>query len=806
MPRIFLILLPALALSPVTPARAQEKDATAEEEQRLKGAFQPTDGPGLVAFLRARAAGAASPERLAELVEALEGKGGAARLKACGELVAAGPPAIPPLRRAARDVDSPEAAGLARQCLKLLEDDPGQLTTAAVRLLVARRPAGTAEALLAYLPHAESDAVLDELKEALGAVAHDKGKADEAVVRALSDGHPLRRASAVVALTANGSTEPREALRRLLLDPMPSVRLRASLVLARAHDAKAVSTLITLLADLPEPQAREVEEYLKDLAGEQAPKVAYAADARSRERARDAWARWWLDTEGPGPLDEVKRRTLTEVDAGHVQAVIEKLGDDAFEVRQKAEEELRKLGGRIVPLLKEAQKSPDLEIRNRATKCLAAIETEKTPPLSPVTARLLALRKPKGAAAALLAYLPFADEESLAEDVQAALNAAAFRGGKADEAVLQALADKNSTRRAAAAVALCHGPVAEYLPRLRPLLKDRDPAVRAKVTLALAGAREPEAVPGVIALVRDLPGDAGASAEDFLFRLARDEPPRGLPEGDDNRAKRAAAWEGWWATHKGALAALERQAPAVRRRELGYTLLVQTSNNMIVEWDKERRVRWQLTGLANPWDAQWLPGNRLLVAEYNAQRVTERNLKGEILWTANVGNWPMQAERLANGRTFVTCRNALYEFDRGGKQVAKIDRPASDIMTARKLANGQVVVVTQNRQLLRLDRSGKEVKSALLPGVFSNQNEILPNGHVLLPMGWMNALAEYNADGKEVARLTVPAPMHAIRLDSGNVLVSSQNWPYRIYEFDKKGHQVGDYTTNNAYVFRVRRR
>lgn len=806
MPRIFLIILLGLLFVTQPPTRGQEKDPNADEEQKLKSAFQPTDGPGLVAFLQARAAGAASAEKLAGLIEALEGKNSAARLKACGELVAAGPPAVPALRRAARDVDSPDSAGLAKQCLKLLEEDPGQLTVAAVRLLAARKPAGTAEALLAYLPHAESEPVMEELKEALAAVAHDKGHIDQAVVKALSDEHPLRRASAVVALTANGAVEPRDALRKMLLDPMPSVRLRAALALARVYDAKAVSTLIALFTDLPEPQAREVEEYLTDLAAEQAPKAAFATDTKAREKARDAWAKWWLDTEGPGLLDEVKKRTLTEVATGTAQALIDKLGDDAFEVRQKAEEELRKLGGRILPLLKEAQKSSDLEIRNRATKLLAAIQTEKAPPLSPVTARLLALRTPKGAAEALLAYLPFADEDSAPEELQAALNAAAYHGGKADESVLQALSDKNNTRRAAAAVALCSGPVTEYLPRLRPLLKDKDPTVRAKATLALAGAREPEAVPAVIGLVRDLPGDVGVSAEDFLYRLARENPPKNLPDGDENRGKRAVAWEKWWAANQGAIASLERQAQAFRPRELGYTLLVQTSNNMLIEWDKERKVRWQMTGLANPWDAQWLPGNRILVTEYNGQRVSERNLKGEILWQINVGNWPMQAERLANGRTFVVCRNAMIEYDRGGKQVAKIDRPAGDIMSARRLANGQIVVVTQNRHILRLDRAGKEIKSANIPNVNSYQNEVLDNGNVLVPMGWMNVLSEFNADGKEVSRLTVPTPMHAIRLANGHTLVSSQNWPYRIYELDKKGTQVGDYTTNNAYVYRVRRR
>jgi outer membrane protein assembly factor BamB len=232
---------------------------------------------------------------------------------------------------------------------------------------------------------------------------------------------------------------------------------------------------------------------------------------------------------------------------------------------------------------------------------------------------------------------------------------------------------------------------------------------------------------------------------------------------------------------------------------------VQANNNMLIEWDKDRKVRWQMTGLLNPWDAQWLPGNRILVAEYNGQRVTERNLKGDILWQATVPSWPMQAERLSNGHTFIVCRNMLLQVDRGGRQVLKIERP-HDIMSARRLPSGQIVVVTSNRQILRLDRAGKVIKTSMIENVYYNQNEILKNGNVIVPLGWNNVVIEYNADGKEVWRATSPQPMHAIRLLNGHTLISSQNWPYRIYELDKKGAQIGDYPTSNQYVFRIRRR
>jgi hypothetical protein len=429
---------------------------------------------------------------------------------------------------------------------------------------------------------------------------------------------------------------------------------------------------------------------------------------------------------------------------------------------------------------------------------------DKVAPLSPVTARLIALRKPKGAAEAILAYLPFADEESLVEELQAALNAVAFKGGKADPAVVKALADRQPVRRAAAGQALCQGPLADYMPQLRRLLKDKDGSVRLKVALALTGAREPEAVPALIALVGELPPEGSAAAEEYLVKLARDSLPRDLPEGDENRKKRAAAWEKWWTAHKGRVVMVDRFSPVLRERYLGFTLMVQANNNQLVEWDKDNRQRWALTGLLNPWDAQWLPGNKILVAEYNGQRVTERDLKGNILWTKQVPSWPMSAERLKNGQTFIVCRNLLLLVDKGGRDLLRVDRP-NDIMSARRLASGQIVVVTQNRQILRLDRTGKEIKTAAIPAVYYNQNEILDNGNVLMPMGWMNRVAEYNADGKEVWSCNSMQPMHAQRLANGNTLVMSQNVPYKWHEYDKSGKQVAEVQTNQ-YAFRLRRR
>jgi HEAT repeat protein len=806
--RLFLLLFAGCFLISAAPtARTAESDSALTDEIKLKAAGLPTDGAGLIEFFRLRAAGEVSAEKIAELLEKLESKVAADRLKACAELVAIGPPAVPLLRQVARDVDNPEVAALARRCLKAVEADSPALTTAAIRLLAARRPAYAAEVLLDFLPHAENDSVLEEAKNALVSVAYVKGKAEPAVLKALSDEHPLRRASAIVALCQSGIAEPRATLRKLLNDPMPSVRLRASLALAGAHDAKAVSTLIALLPDLPAEAAREVESFLSDLAGEQAPKVPAGTDEVARQRARDAWAKWWLDTEGPGLLEEVTKRTLTEDDVQRASALIEKLGDDEFDERQKANEALRAMGGRILPLLKQAAKHTDLEIRQAAAKMLETIEKDRSVPLSPVTARLIALRKPKGAAQALLAFIPFADDDALREELQVALNAVAYPAGKPSRVLVKALRDKIGARRAAAAEALALGPAGESLPTIRKMLKDKDANVRLKVALALAGTHERAAVPTLISLVAELPPEGSSRAEEYLTRLAKDAPPKGLPEGDEGRKKRSEMWAAWWKANKGRVALVDRSAPTLRHRFLGYTLLIYSGNpGRVVELGTDHKPRWEINGLMTPYDAQVLPGGtRVLIAEYGGQRVTERNLKGEIIWQKQtVGTWPLYAERLRNGNTFIACRNLLLEVDRGGREVLKIERP-HDILTARKLPSGQIVCITSGRQVLRLDRTGKELKSYALPMVFYNSNEVLNNGHILVPLGWQNRLVEYDADGKEIQTFSVMQPMHAFRLPNGHTLVTTQQFPYKVYELDRAGKQVGEVPAT-GYVSRVRRR
>jgi hypothetical protein len=185
----------------------------AAEERLLRAAKVPTDR-GLLRWLREQTPDPERRKKLRELIRRLGDDEFAVREKAEADLKAAGAPALPLLREAARSAD-PEVATRARRCLAALgpakkREGP---TVAAVRLLAVRRPAGAVEALLAVLPGAD-EKLTAEVRAALAALAGPAGR-HPALQAALKDAHPARRAAAAAVLGKDGGAYLRQPGRRL---------------------------------------------------------------------------------------------------------------------------------------------------------------------------------------------------------------------------------------------------------------------------------------------------------------------------------------------------------------------------------------------------------------------------------------------------------------------------------------------------------------------------------------------------------------------------------------------------------------
>jgi hypothetical protein len=496
-----------------------------------------------------------------------------------------------------------------------------------------------------------------------------------------------------------------------------------------------------------------------------------------------------VGTDGPALLEFLRQRAGTDAGRARARELVKQLADDSFERREKASEELVKLGRVALPALREAAKDRDPEVSRRAAECLRGIESDAGRLLASAALRLLAVRKPAGAAAVLLDYLPVAEDEGVADDIRAALAALAVKDGKADPALVKALADESALKRATAAEALARAGAKDQRDALVKLLKDQDAGVRQRVALGLLGMKEREAVPVLIDLLGRLPAERGWETEDVLGRLAGEEAPSRPRESTDKAlGEWRQAWHGWWKKHADTA---DLAAAARAPRFLGYTLVVLLDKGQVFETDRDGKTRWEIGGLSGPLDARVLPGDRVLIVESGTQQVTERNLKGEVLWSHKAVT-PVAAQRLPNGNTFIATAGRLVEVRRDNSEVSSITLPGASITTAQKLPDGRIFCVTGQHRCLLLDAAGKELRGFDVPaGVQTTSSlsfEGLPAGHVLLVDYGGGAVRQYDAAGKVVWEAAVSRPISAWRLPGGNTVVSSQD--NVLVELDRAGKEV----------------
>jgi hypothetical protein len=457
--------------------------------------------------------------------------------------------------------------------------------------------------------------------------------------------------------------------------------------------------------------------------------------------------------------------------------------------------------------LREASKNTDPEIARRAQECIEGINKGFAPYVIAAAARVLAARRPAGAAEALLSFLGSTDDEGLSDEIRQALVKLAVQDGKANTAIVAALTDKSAARRTAAGVALARA--GQELPAVRKLMQDSEPAVRLHVAMALAASKEKDALPILIDLLDKLPLAQLGSVEEMLYRLAEDKQPPTLKGADDTaRKKYREAWAKWWTDNGDKVDLAKAEAP----RLLGYTLVVLLDLNKVQELDGNKKVRWEMTDLQFPLDVQYLAGDRLLVAEQQGGRVTERTLDGKVVWEHKMPE-PIVAQRLPNGNTFIAGRNGMVELDPKGTEVfsKNMQAPNEQIMRAHRLPNGDVAYVVQHLNVggapeyIHMDARGKELhRFPVNVATFGGRIQVLPNGRVLVPEMYQNRVVEYDTDGKVVWEASVDQPIVATRLPNGNTLVTSMIQKKAI-ELDRDGHPVWEYGQDTRVTRALRR-
>ncbi len=156
-----------------------------------------------------------------------------------------------------------------------------------------------------------------------------------------------------------------------------------------------------------------------------------------------------ITPDAKGLLEYFQSRSLRGEQIGHVEKLLDDLGNSQFKVRESATNELVDSGTRVLPALRSRIHDPDPERRRRVEACIRDIERSGATNvgLAMPAARMLVRLKPPGAADALLTFLPFNEDEWVEEEVLTALTELAREQRSLDPVVLGFLNDPHPSRR-----------------------------------------------------------------------------------------------------------------------------------------------------------------------------------------------------------------------------------------------------------------------------------------------------------------------------------------------------------------------
>lgn len=497
-----------------------------------------------------------------------------------------------------------------------------------------------------------------------------------------------------------------------------------------------------------------------------------------------------IATDGQGLLEYFRRHTPSAEEQAALKQRAAQLGSSVFAVRLKATDNLIKAGRSSLPWLRETAKSSDGETSRRAQYCIQVIEQNTRLGLSATASRVLAERRPPGAAEVLLAYLPLVDEAWVEEEIRHSLKQLAAGDGKALAALEKALTDPAAQRRAAAVWIIAASSDPDRRRRAVPLLADKSSEVRFLAAASLLQAREPAAVPALIALLAADSAEHAWRSEDLLFRLAGESGPAVWLDfsRDNNGGKVRAAWEDWWRTNQ---AKIDWKAVRLDEQALGLTLVLENQRpdggGRVYECDKAGNIRWQHK-VYNPIDAQWLPGGRILVADSRGSLIYEMDSRGVIGWK-HAGIAPTSIQRLANGNTVVSTYQHILEITPEGKTVFTF-ATQGHTYHARKLHDGHYVWIDAGGEIGEVDAKGTVIAKTKISVALSwGSIERLRNGHYLVALGGANGkVQEVDMAGKVYWEKAVANPNRAVRLANGHTLVASHG-DQCVYEFDAAGQE-----------------
>ena len=302
-------------------AKEPTADQLALDTKALESANLSADKPEtMIAYLKQRTLSDSDLQKIQNVIKNMGDEQFEERVKASLTAEKFGPAAIGPLRTAAQGDPDPEIAFRAGETLKRIEKVPHTAIASAVaRALGKTKSPDAVAAMLGFLPMADSTGVEDDLHAAIAILAIREGVTDPAILAALEDKLPSRRATAAIAwleasagnpqLSADAAKKVKVALAK---ETDGETKFSVGFTLATVtRDVDAVAELITSIPDLSRGRIWQAEDFLIQLAGKNAPKTKMGPLKPDLEKARDSWRKWWDGAKGTTDFSKLDFKPTT---------------------------------------------------------------------------------------------------------------------------------------------------------------------------------------------------------------------------------------------------------------------------------------------------------------------------------------------------------------------------------------------------------------------------------------------------------------------------------------------------------------
>jgi len=750
------------------------EELSSEHELLKTAGFNPTNTQSLIPLFKARSSSIPAKENIDNSISLLLKGTREEKLTAKKDLICMGDYVISALKKTSAESLDPASEKNIKDCIELLEGKGAEnLISSALKVLASEGKTESAEVLFDYLPFAAGENLRSECESALNSLFLTSALSRTTFERKITDTNPYKRAVASEILVRKGNPNQIAMAKILLDDPSSIVRSRLVIAYLEKKDRTALPAALKLLASDSKDISSAIETALTTLAGEWAIQGPKNDDLFSRNINQAAWSAWWKSINEQDFLALLKEAT--------VPAAIIQESDRIFK-ENNIESTKKHIN---TPLFKNNlalqafllnRAAFDMNIAKLIEPDINTIKIQlQSNQITPALIRLIALVRPANAIEIILAYIPSCHDENIQEHLAELLGFYLVDQNTIAASLVVASTSSIEEIKTFAGRVLAQSSNGEAQKICTTLLSDSSPRVRFEVARELIKNQNKAAIPVLIELLTKAPGEKAEAIDQILRAIAKDK----SPESKNDSKADSAAWNIWWQKEGGELVL----TPKEKNQDTLKNFLVVESFNQekksgrVLLINPSGKILWEISNLSNPTDAILLPNNKILITEQGANRVTERDTKGNISWEKASTN-PFLCQRLSNGNIFIASRNKLIEVSRNGNEVFSFSYSNGTILAACKTRANQYALLDYNGAFLKLDSKGNEVSKSRIPfptnfGI--NGGAITQNDRVLVSIPTVNKIMEFDFNGQPTWEATITMPGIPTKLSTGNVVAPSLN-------------------------------